>query len=219
VPSAPPPVLRTRAVRHGFGAAPVLDLPDLAVHPGRHLLVLGPSGSGKTTLLHVAAGLLRPSEGSVEVRGEDLYALPEAARDRFRGRHVGLVFQQLHLVAALTARQNLLLAPAMAGLPPDPDRADALLEALDLAPRADALPERLSQGERQRVAIGRALMNRPGLLLADEPTSALDDARAEAVAGLLLRLAEEEGASLVVATHDARLAPLFPERITLDAPP
>ncbi|MEM1055422.1 MAG: ABC transporter ATP-binding protein [Bacteroidota bacterium] len=208
------PALRFHGVRHAYEAQTILDL-SLSVEPGQHHLVLGPSGSGKTTLLHVAAGLLRPDEGRAEVAGQDLFALPEAQRDRFRGQHIGIVFQGLHLVRALTAEQNVALARSLAGLPPDRDRVRSLLDALDVDHRRQALPEALSQGERQRVAVARALVCSPTLLLADEPTSALDDDRAETVGALLLRLAEAEGATLVVATHDARLLPLFDHRLSL----
>ena len=212
---APAPALRLDGVRHAYGGRTVLALDELRVAPGAHTLLLGPSGSGKTTLLHAAAGLLRPDAGRVWVAGQELTALPEGARDAFRGRHIGIVFQGLHLLGALTAEQNVALARRLAGLPPDPDRVRRLLAELDVEHRRAARPEALSQGERQRVAIARALAAAPGLLLADEPTSALDDARAEAVAALLLRLAEAEGATLVVATHDARLAPHFQHRVEL----
>ena len=212
---APAPALRLDGVRHAYGGRTVLALDELRVASGAHTLLLGPSGSGKTTLLHAAAGLLRPDAGRVWVAGQELTALPEGARDAFRGRHIGIVFQGLHLLGALTAEQNVALARRLAGLPPDPDRVRRLLAELDVEHRRAARPEALSQGERQRVAIARALAAAPGLLLADEPTSALDDARAEAVAALLLRLAEAEGATLVVATHDARLAPHFQHRVEL----
>ncbi|MEM0962982.1 MAG: ABC transporter ATP-binding protein [Bacteroidota bacterium] len=209
-----PPALRLDGVRHAYDGETVLDI-DAAVAPGAHHLVLGPSGSGKTTLLHVAAGLLRPDAGRAEVAGQDLFALPEAQRDRFRGQTIGVVFQGFHLVGSLTAEQNVALARSLAGLPADADRVTGLLDALDVAHRRKALPEALSQGERQRVAVARALACGPSLLLADEPTSALDDARAEAVGALLLRLAEAEGATLVVATHDARLLALFDHQMSL----
>jgi putative ABC transport system ATP-binding protein len=206
-------------VRHGYGGLSVLDLPHLAVPQGGRLLVLGPSGSGKTTLLHVLAGVLRPEAGRVEVAGQDLYALSEHARDRFRGKHVGLVFQRLHLLGALTVAQNLRLAPALAGLPVEEARVRAVLAALDLAGRADAYPHRLSAGQQQRVAIGRAVMNRPRVLLADEPTASLDDRRAEAVLRLLLDQADAHGATLVVATHDRRIMGAFAHRLTLEEVP
>jgi len=203
-------------VRHGYGGLPVLDLPDLTVPQGGRLLVLGPSGSGKSTLLHVLAGVLRPDAGRVEVAGGDLYAMGEHARDRFRGKHLGLVFQRLHLIGALTVAQNLRLAPALAGLPVEAARVRDVLAALDLADRADAYPHQLSAGQQQRVAIGRAVMNRPRVLLADEPTASLDDRRTEAVLALLLEQAETNGATLVVATHDRRIMDAFEHRLVLE---
>lgn len=210
-----PAVIALRDVHHRYGATHALTIPELHVAQGGRALVLGPSGSGKTTLLHVLAGLLRPTEGRVEVAGQDLYALPEAARDRFRGRHIGLVFQRLHLVSALTVAQNVRLARTLAGLPPDEPRLRQTLAALDLADRADAFPHQLSAGQQQRVAIARALANAPRVLLADEPTASLDDARAEAVLALLTAQAEAAGATLLVATHDRRIMDAFPARFDL----
>ncbi|MEM9999205.1 MAG: ATP-binding cassette domain-containing protein, partial [Bacteroidota bacterium] len=160
-------------------------------------------------------GLLKPDRGTVSVAGQDLYELSEGQRDVFRGKHIGIVFQQLHLVSALSVLQNLLLAPSMAGLSPDRARARTLLDALGIADKAKAYPDELSQGQRQRVALARALMNQPGLLIADEPTSALDDGNAEAVADLLLDTANREGVTLLVATHDARIADRFEHRLEL----
>ena len=209
------PVLVASDLRHAYDGAEVLALPHLQIERGEHHLLLGGSGSGKTTLLHVLAGLLRPDAGTVTLDGQDLYALSETARDRVRGQRVGLVFQQLHLVGALTAEQNLLLAPSMAGLKPDAARARELLERLGIGGKERALPEELSQGQRQRVAVARALMNRPALLFADEPTSALDDRSAAAAIDLLLDEAEREGATLVVATHDGRITDRFAHRLDL----
>ena len=209
------PILTASDIRHAYDGAAVLDVPHLQVERGEHHLLLGSSGSGKTTLLHVLAGLLRPDAGAVTLDGQDLYALPETARDRLRGRQVGLVFQQLHLVGALTAEQNLLLASSMAGLQPDRERARALLSRLGIGDKARALPEALSQGQRQRVAVARALINRPALVYADEPTSALDDRSAAATIDLLLEEAEREGATLVVATHDGRITDRFAHRLDL----
>lgn len=203
-------------LRHGYDGTPVLDLPARTVPQGGRLLVLGPSGSGKTTLLHVLAGILRPDAGRVEVAGQDVYALSESARDRFRGRTLGLVFQRLHLLGALTVAQNLRLAPALAGLPPDDARVREVLAALDLGNKADAFPHQLSAGQRQRVAIGRAVMNRPRVLLADEPTASLDDCRTAAVLRLLLDQAEAHGATLVVATHDRRIMDAFAQQLVLE---
>ena len=209
------PVLTASDLRHAYKGVEVLALPHLQIERGEHHLLLGGSGSGKTTLLHVLAGLLRPDAGTVALDGQDLYSLSETARDRVRGRRIGLVFQQLHLVGALTAGQNLLLASSMAGLKPDRDRARALLDRLGIGDKDSALPDQLSQGQRQRVAVARALMNRPALLFADEPTSALDDQSAAATIDLLLEEADREGATLVVATHDSRITDRFAHRLDL----
>lgn len=197
----------------------MLDVPELDVGDGERWLLLGASGSGKTTLLHVLAGLLRASEGTVEVDGHALALMDEAARDRWRGRTVGVVFQRLHLFETLTVRQNLALAQRLAGAASDADRIAELLGRLDVAEKADAYPSALSTGQRQRVAIARAVVHRPRLLLADEPTASLDDARAAQVADLLAREAAAAGATLVVATHDRRLQGRFAHVLTLDAVP
>ena len=178
--------------------------------------MLGRSGSGKTTLLHVLAGLLRPTEGRVVVAGEDLGALKGDALDRFRGRQIGIVFQEMHLLPTLTVEENLLLAPHMAGLPQDVDRAHEVLHSLDVGEKAQTYPHQLSVGQRQRVAIARAVMNRPRLLLADEPTSSLDDLRAEQVLDLLVQQAEAHEATLLIATHDRRITGHFSHRLVLD---
>ncbi|MEM8600012.1 MAG: ABC transporter ATP-binding protein [Bacteroidota bacterium] len=208
-------MIALRDIRFAYTNEPVLDVPYLRIDEGAHHLLLGPSGSGKTTLLHVLTGLQRPDRGTVMIDGQDLYDMSEGARDTFRGRRIGIVFQQFHLVQALTVQQNLLLAPSMAGLPVDKARAHTLLDALGIADKASSYPDALSQGQRQRVAIARALMNRPPLLIADEPTSSLDDANAKAVADLLLSVAGQEGATLVVATHDGRIAGRFTHQLAL----
>ncbi len=201
-----------------YGTTPVLDLPRFEVAQGERWLVLGLSGSGKTTLLHILGGLLRPTQGTVVVADQDLGALREDALDRFRGRHIGIVFQENHLLPTLTVEQNLLLAPYLAGLPQDRARVREVLRHLDLEDRAGAFPDELSTGQRQRVGIARAVMNRPRLLLADEPTSSLDDVRSARVLDLLFREAEAIGATLIVTTHDRRVQERFERRIEL-APP
>jgi putative ABC transport system ATP-binding protein len=165
--------------------------------------VTGPSGSGKTTLLHLLAGLLLPTAGAVDVLGTDLTTLDRAARARFRRDHVGYVGQQPGLVPALSALENVELALALRGRPPD--GALETLVAVGLEDRATQRVSRLSTGERGRVAIARALAPRPELLLADEPTSRLDQANALAVGALFVRLAREHGTAIVCATHDPLL--------------
>jgi putative ABC transport system ATP-binding protein len=211
----PQAVLAIQDLMHRFGARTVLEIAGWSVAPGHHSLVLGPSGSGKSTLLHLIAGLLRPTAGRIVVGQRELSALNPAAVDRLRSRGIGIVLQRLHLIGALSVRDNLRLARSLAGLPAEPARIEALLDQLGLRPLAKALPRQLSQGEAQRLAIARALVNRPGLILADEPTAALDDANCAAVTDLLLRQAEASGATLVIATHDRRLAPWFAAQLTL----
>ena len=197
-------MLRLIGLRQRYGAREVLSLRQFEAAAGDHWLVLGASGSGKTTLLNLLAGLLRPSEGTVEIGGQSLGALGGAALDRWRGRNIGIVPQKLHLVSSLTVLQNLLLAPYLAGLPADRKRAEMLLGELSLKEQMRARPGELSHGQAQRVAIARAVMNRPKLLLADEPTSNLDDANCALALSLLAEQAGECGATLVVATHDNR---------------
>jgi putative ABC transport system ATP-binding protein len=211
------PVLVLDGLAGAYGVRTVVTISSWAVGTGEHSLILGPSGSGKSTLLHLIAGLLRPSRGRVLVAGQDLAALTPAELDAFRGRTIGIVLQRLHLIPALTVRDNLRLARTLARLAPDPEWIDTLLANLGLAALAGARPSRLSEGEAQRVAIGRAVVNRPALILADEPTSALDDANCAAVITLLRAQAEASGATLVIATHDARLQGLFQHRLELPA--
>jgi putative ABC transport system ATP-binding protein len=201
------------AVPHGANVALALERFEAAA--GEHWLVLGASGSGKTTLLNLAAGLLRPSEGEIEVAGESLNRLDGAALDRWRGRTVGIVPQKLHLVSSLSVLQNLLLAPYLAGLPLDAARALGLLENLSLKDKANARPHQLSHGQAQRVAIARAVMNRPKLLLADEPTANLDDVNCLSALQLLQEQSRECGATLIVATHDHRAKERFERRLAL----
>jgi putative ABC transport system ATP-binding protein len=208
-------MLRLTGLRQRYGAREVLSLRHFEAAAGDHWLVLGASGSGKTTLLNLLAGLLRPSEGTVEVGGQSLGALGGAALDRWRGRNVGIVPQKLHLVSSLTVLQNLLLAPYLAGLPADRKRAEMLLGELSLKEQMRARPGELSHGQAQRVAIARAVMNRPKLLLADEPTSNLDDANCTLALSMLEEQARECGALLVVATHDQRARLRFEKCIEL----
>jgi putative ABC transport system ATP-binding protein len=200
---------------HRYGTAKALTLPGWRVAQGERWAVIGPSGSGKSTLLHVIAGLVRPTEGEVEVSGQDLRKLQGATLDRWRGATVGIVLQALHLVRHLTVRDNLRLAQYLAHLPQDDTRIHDTLGSLGVAGKAARRPAELSQGERQRVAIARAVVNRPKLLLADEPTANLDDGSAALAVELLTEQAARHGATLVVATHDARVKTKFRERLEL----
>ena len=208
-------MLSLKGVRQRYGAGVALALDRFDAAAGEHWLVLGASGSGKTTFLNLVAGLLRPSEGDVVVGGQSLGGLEGTALDRWRGRTVGIVPQKLHLIASLSVLQNLLLAPFLAGLPPDKARARSLLELLGLKEKASEKPHQLSHGQAQRVAIARAVMNRPKLLLADEPTANLDDQNCFQALELLESQARECGATLIVATHDQRAKQRFEKRLEL----
>jgi putative ABC transport system ATP-binding protein len=208
-------MIAVRGLAHRYGEAEALRLPEWKVAQGERWLVLGRSGSGKTTLLHVIAGLIRPTAGEVEVAGENLCRLEGARLDRWRATSVGIVLQALHLVKHLSVRDNLRLAQYLAKAPQDDARIDDTLGALGVAAKSARRPSELSQGEQQRVAIARAVVNRPKLVLADEPTANLDDAAAATVVELLSEQAARYGATLVVATHDARVKGKFRERLEL----
>jgi len=187
---------------------------SLAVDAGEIVLLRGHSGSGKTTLLCVLAGLLTAQRGSVRVSGVDLASLDAGARTRLRLDRFGFVFQRFGLIAALQARENveLVLRAGGASAREARTRTLATLEALGLAGKAERFPRELSGGEQQRVAIARALAKRPSIVFADEPTSSLDSTSGMEAARLLCRLAREDRAAVVIASHDDRIVP-FVDRI------
>jgi ABC-type lipoprotein export system ATPase subunit len=199
------------------GKQVVVKIDRLNIAQGEHTLLLGPSGSGKTTLLNVLSGLALSLNGKVNIDGISINALTNAQRDKFRSQKIGLVMQRLHLISALNVEDNLLLTQRLAGLPRNTKRINEVLAALQIENKAHKFPRHLSQGEAQRVAIARAILNRPKLVLADEPTSALDDANCDAAIDLLFAQAREHGATLIVATHDARIKKHFVRIYTLGA--
>lgn len=201
--------------RHGATVAVAID--GWRIGRGEAWLLAGPSGSGKSTLLHLIAGLTEPTSGRVVVAGQDLAQLAPGARDRWRGRTIGLVPQRLHLIGAVSVADNLRLAQRFAGAERDEARVRALLEAVGVGALAHRYPHELSQGQAQRVAIARAVVHRPPVVLADEPTAALDDEHAASALELLRAQALEAGATLVVASHDARVRTLLPNAYLLAA--
>jgi len=202
-----PPLLQVQGLSHHYpGSQRSLRFADFELAAGQHLLLRGNSGSGKSTLLALLAGLLSPTSGEVRVQGRALQGLSLRQRDAWRGEFLGFVPQRLHLSAALTVMDNLSLPFLSVGLPPDTARAGALLERLGLADLAARYPHQLSVGQAQRVALARALLRKPRLLLADEPSASLDDTNAAQVLRLLQEAAREQGASLLLATHDGRIA-------------
>ncbi|MFK7913305.1 MAG: ABC transporter ATP-binding protein [Pseudomonadales bacterium] len=199
------PAFQVSGVRYAYGAQQALTLDHCQLERGASLALLGQSGSGKSTLLNLLAGLLRPTCGSITVLGQDLSALQGAHMDRFRGQHLGLVFQRLHLIPALSVQDNLLLATRLARVPLDTARYDHLVNHLGLGDLTQRRPAQLSVGQAQRAAIARALIHGPSLVLADEPTSALDDQHAIAAVTLLREATKALGAALLVVTHDQRI--------------
>jgi putative ABC transport system ATP-binding protein len=205
------PLVVTRRLSKVFGdgethVAAVSDV-DLQLGRGEIVLVMGPSGSGKTTLLSMLGGLLRPSEGEILVDGVDIAALDEARLPPFRAETFGFIFQDFNLIGSLSARENVEVALNIAARHGRDarQRAQALLDGLGLADRLDFPVEKLSGGEKQRVAIARAVANQPALILADEPTANLDSRHGAETMRLLRALAREEGTTVVIVSHDARL--------------
>ncbi|MBT1685753.1 ABC transporter ATP-binding protein [Dawidia soli] len=201
------------------GTSRAIQFQDFSIPQGEHGLLLGESGSGKTTLLHIIGGLLRQYHGTVSIQDTALSALSEAALDNFRGRQIGFIFQRNHLISALTVEKNLALSPYLAGLPIDAARIDQVLASLGLQEKKKSRISELSHGQAQRVAIARAVLNKPSIILADEPTSALDDKNCERVISLLTDVARQNGATLLVATHDQRLKDRISNRIDLTTAP
>lgn len=194
----------------------VLEDVDLALPAGGSLAIQGPSGSGKSTLLAILAGLERPTRGQVTVAGRRVDALPERELSAFRARNLGFVFQAFHLLPHFSALQNVCIGAEIAGTAEPLARAREALDRVGLGDRGGHLPAQLSGGECQRVAIARALVARPPILLCDEPTGSLDPRNAEHVFGLLLDLHRDLGTTLVLVTHDPRLAAHMDARVFLD---
>jgi putative ABC transport system ATP-binding protein len=200
----------TRSFGSGETATTALRDVSLTLHPGQIALLMGPSGSGKSTLLAVLSGLLRPDNGRVVALGKDLWKLSEREREQFRLEHCGFIFQGYNLFPALTARQQLEMVLRWGkrmGNREARQRADDILEVLRLGRKADLRPSQLSGGEKQRVAIGRALVKNPSFCFADEPTSALDWKHGEQVIEMLRSAAHEYGSTILVVAHDARIVP------------
>ncbi|HOL73534.1 MAG TPA: ABC transporter ATP-binding protein [Bryobacteraceae bacterium] len=214
------PIIRAsglkKSVQTGTHRVDILRGIDLEVPRGQFLAIMGPSGSGKSTLLGLLAGLDTPTEGRIWIDGEEITGLDEDAVALVRGRKVGFVFQSYQLIPTLTAEENVLLPLELAGDAANgAARARELLAAVGLLDRRDHYPVQLSGGEQQRVALARAFVARPPVLLADEPTGNLDSVNGRLVLEKLIALNREEGATLVLVTHNLELAEHADRRITL----
>ena len=197
---------------------PALDIAGLRIAAGEMVAVAGPSGSGKSTLVHVLTGVELPGRGAVRWGDTDIARLSEGARDRWRGETIGLVMQDFHLFPGLTALENVLLPARLARVADRAlvARAAELLAQMGLR-RPGQRVETMSRGEMQRVAVARALLRRPGVIIADEPTASLDAEAGAEVGRLLIELADQEGATLIVVSHDERLTERLGRRIRLSA--
>jgi putative ABC transport system ATP-binding protein len=203
-------MILTSQLGYQYQNGPQMAFPDIDVPQGGILLLQGASGSGKSTWLALAAALLRASSGQITVAGQNLGALKNIAGDAWRARTIGFLPQKLHLSEALTVQGNLALAQWAAGVANDAQAITQVLETLDLSDLAQRRPSQLSGGQAQRVALARAVLLNPKVILADEPTASLDDDAAQAALALLQNCAQRCNATLVVATHDARVAQALP---------
>lgn len=208
-------MIKIESLQHNYPQGLSLNFPDWEIGDMEQWLLLGASGSGKSTLLNHISGLLKPSKGKVFIEQTDIYSLGIKKMDRFRGQHIGIVFQRPHLIRSLSVLENLEIAASMAGTAVDKKRNLALLAELGLESKANNYPDQLSQGQLQRVSVARALVNKPGLLIADEPTSSLDDDNAERVLKMLSSQASNHGAALIIATHDNRVRSHISKTYTL----
>jgi putative ABC transport system ATP-binding protein len=202
------------------GSVPVIDISRFSLDDGQQVALIGSSGSGKTTLLHLIAGILAPDAGRIMFRfggdaAQDISKMSEAQRDVFRGRHIGYIFQTHHLLPGFTALENVLLGMSFTGRSHDSQWARHLLSEVGLSDRLHYRPAKLSVGQQQRVAVARAMANRPKLVLADEPTGALDAANAQQTLELIRELCAEVNASLLLVSHDLSIAGQLPRVVSL----
>lgn len=209
-------MITTSNLTYAYPGQTPIRFPDVVCGNNEHALILGPSGTGKTTLLHLLGGLLSPTSGEITIDATAVHSLRGHALDLFRGKKIGLIFQKPHFIRSLTALENLLLTQTLSGNKPDKKQAMALLERLSIATKANKKTSTMSIGEQQRLAIARALINRPAIILADEPSSALDDQNCQHMIELLLQVANEEKSNLIVVTHDSRIKNMIDKKIYLN---
>ena len=208
-------MITTKGLSFDYPEGDSFAFPDIALEEKKHLLILGPSGIGKTSLLHLMCGLLPPKSGEIYIDGTDVTALNRKALDLFRGQNIGVIFQHYHYIKSLTVEENLKLRQLFPKGEEDQVRRLALVDRLGLKNVLNHKVGQLSQGQKQRLAIGLGLIHRPKLILADEPTSNLDDENCAAVISLLKEEAELCGSSLIIITHDQRVKELFKNHIVL----
>ncbi|WP_312565248.1 ABC transporter ATP-binding protein [Comamonas sp.] len=207
----------SKAVTDSTGTLEILRDIHFSLQPQETAAIVGASGSGKSTLLSMLAGLDTPSQGTVRVQGQDIFALDEDARAALRGQKIGFVFQSFQLLPNLTALENVMLPLELAGVRAARQQAQEMLQRVGLGQRLQHYPKLLSGGEQQRVALARAFVVQPAVLLADEPTGSLDHATGAAVMDLMLQLNREQGTTLVLVTHDRGIAAQCERILTIEA--
>ena len=207
----------SKAVTDSTGTLEILRDIHFSLQPQETAAIVGASGSGKSTLLSMLAGLDTPSQGTVRVQGQDIFALDEDARAALRGQKIGFVFQNFQLLPNLTALENVMLPLELAGVRAARQQAVDMLQRVGLGQRLQHYPKLLSGGEQQRVALARAFVVQPAVLLADEPTGSLDHATGAAVMDLMLQLNREQGTTLVLVTHDRSIAAQCARILTIEA--
>lgn len=209
-------MISTSGLKYSYNQNTSFEFPDISIQEKETLLVIGKSGVGKTTLLHLLGGLMKPTKGNISIDGETINSKSEAQLDRFRGKNIGIVFQQNHFIESLSVIENVMIAQSLVGEKVDKSRALSLLERLGLKGKENKKTNEISHGEKQRVAIARAIINKPKLILADEPSSALDDDNCKEVVKLLQEQATLENSSLIIVTHDGRLKDIVNNQIILN---
>ena len=207
-------LIRTNNITVKYGEIEI-KFPNINLDYGGQLLIIGKSGSGKTSLLNVLGGLLSAESGNILVNDIDLFSLSNKKRDKFRGQQIGFVFQTPHFIKSLSVNDNLKFSQYMSSKI-NQSKIDMLLKKVDLKHLKNASIQNLSEGEKQRISIIRALVNQPSIIFADEPTSALDDNSCNNVVDLLTNLSQENNTTLVIVTHDKRIKDKFPNQINLN---
>ena len=208
-------MITVKELTYKYKSSDGISFPDFSFEQGDQALILGQSGCGKTTLMHLLSGLLKPQSGTITINQKDISKISSGDMDHFRGQNIGIIFQTPHFIEALNVLENLQITQTLAGNAIDKNTIQSTLDDLGIGHKIKSKVKELSQGEKQRVSIARALINKPSIILADEPTSALDDQNCDAVIELLKQQAQKNNATLLIVTHDNRLNAVFTKKLIL----